>query len=126
MGAYALPIQNNTPDATLNVELWGYKYDDAPGSDDQIVAGSELTRIKSFLPFTKARRVPRDLLLHPNMIYHIGHKLEGDNTEGDYPESLWRDQGDRGSRTLAGSGYSGGISQCAYCSLDVSAGQGWQ
>ena len=22
------------------------------------------------------------------MIYHIGHKLEGDNTEGDYPESL--------------------------------------
>ena len=27
MGAYALPIQNNTPDATLNVELWGKRID---------------------------------------------------------------------------------------------------
>lgn len=89
MGAYALPIQNNTPDATLNVELWGYKYDDAPGSDDQIVAGSELTRIKSFPAIYEGKEsTPEIYSLHPNMIYHIGHKLEGDNTEGDYPESL--------------------------------------
>ena len=59
MGAYALPIQNNTPDATLNVELWGYEYDDTPDSDGQIVAGSELTRIKSFPAIYEARRVPR-------------------------------------------------------------------
>ena len=115
MGAYALPIQNNTANATLNVELWGYQYDDAPGNDDHIVAGSELTRIKSFPAIYEGKGSDPELYsLHPNMIYHIGHKLEGDNTEGDYPESL------------AGGGYSGGISQCAYCPLDVSAGQGWQ
>ena len=89
MGAYALPIQNNTPDATLKVELWGYQYNDAPSSDDQIVAGSELTRIKSFPAIYEGKEsTPEIYSLHPNMIYHIGHKLEGDNTEGDYPESL--------------------------------------
>lgn len=89
MGAYALPIQNNTANATLNVELWGYRYDDAPGNDDHIAAGSELTRIKSFPAIYEGKGSDLELYsLHPNMIYHIGHKLEGDNTEGDYPESL--------------------------------------
>lgn len=88
MGAYVLPIHNAIQDnfPTLELELWGLEYDDS--SDDHITEGSTLTKIKSFPAIYEEQKNPEVYDLHPNMIYHIGHKQDNDNTEGDYPESL--------------------------------------
>lgn len=92
MGAYVLPIKNEGSTPTLQVELLGYEYDD--GTDDDIAAGkgpedqAALTTITSFPAIYEGNADPNIYSLHPNMIYHIGQKLDNDNTEGDYPESL--------------------------------------
>lgn len=87
MGAYVLPISNATQDnsPTLELELWGYEYGDSEEND--IKPESELTMIKSFPAIYEGQENPEVYDLHPNMIYHIGHKQDN-NTEGDYPESL--------------------------------------
>lgn len=88
MGAYVLPIRNATQDnsPTLELELWGYEYEDS--EDNDIKPGSELRMIKSFPAIYEGQENPEVYNLHPNMIYHIGHKLDNNDTEGDYPESL--------------------------------------
>lgn len=92
MGAYVLPIQAGT-EATLQVELLGYEYDDSSTDSDHIVndkgpGNAEPTVIKRFPAIYDGLETPENYDLLPNMIYHIGHKLDNDNTEGDYPESL--------------------------------------
>lgn len=92
MGTYLLPIKKSDQ-ATLRVELLGYEYDDTPDSKNNIVAGinpdqDEPTLIKSFPAIYEGSEQPESYDLFPNMMYHIGHKLDNDNTEGDYPESL--------------------------------------
>lgn len=92
MGAYVLPIQAGT-EATLQVELLGYEYDDSSNDSDHIVndkgpGNAEPTVIKRFPAIYDGLETPENYDLLPNMIYHIGHKLDNDNTEGDYPESL--------------------------------------
>ena len=92
MGAYVLPIQAGT-EATLQVELLGYEYDDSSTDSDHIVndkgpGEAEPTVIKRFPAIYDGLETPENYDLLPNMIYHIGHKLDNDNTEGDYPESL--------------------------------------
>ena len=68
------------------MELWGCEYEDS--EDNDIKPGSELIKIKSFPAIYEGQKNPEVYDLHPNMIYHIGHKLDNGNTEGDYPESL--------------------------------------
>ena len=87
MGAYLLPTFNNGPHATFEVQLWGREYDDS--SAGNIVPDSPLEVVKSFpAVFEEKGSDPSVYPIYPNMIYHIGHKLYNDNTEGDYPESL--------------------------------------
>ena len=94
MGTYVLPIQNEMGKATLTVDLLGYEYDDTSSNDNHIATGKgpgdgvEATVIKSFPAIYEGKGNQKVYDLLPNVIYHIGHKLENDNTEGDYPESL--------------------------------------
>lgn len=93
MGTYVLPIQKEMGKATLTVDLLGYEYDDTSNNDNHIAVGKgpkdvEATLIKSFPAIYEKKENQESYDLLPNVIYHIGHKLENDNTEGDYPESL--------------------------------------
>lgn len=90
MGAYMLPmdeITTGTDLKTLSIELLGKEYSD--DTKDNIVAGSNEVSITSFpVLYNKDGQDKNSFPIHPNMIYHIGQKLDDNNTEGDFPESL--------------------------------------
>ena len=93
MGAYMLPIQNKDTTATLSVELLGYEYDNSTESTNNIIKDKgpgkvEATLIKSFPAIYEEMKNQKVYDILPNVIYHIGRKLNNDSTEDDYPESL--------------------------------------
>lgn len=93
MGAYMLPIQNKDTTATLSVELLGYEYDNSTENTDNIIKDKgpgkvEATLIKSFPAIYEEMKNQKVYDILPNVIYHIGRKLNNDSTEDDYPESL--------------------------------------
>ena len=90
MGAYLLPmrIEETVTTPTFEIELLGYPYDDnIDGNITEEDLQKEIVSIKKF-PALYEGQDKKTFPIHPNMIYHIGQKLETNNTEGDYPESL--------------------------------------
>lgn len=90
MGAYMLPmaeITTGTDLKTLSIELLGKEYSD--NESGNIQPNSNEVSITSFpVLFNKDGQDKHSFPIRPNMIYHIGQKLDDNNTEGDYPESL--------------------------------------